>query len=729
MHLRLLLLLILGVPPKAVLFFSPPWSPTFEGESVTLTCRESHFPAREDVYWYYNGNSFKKSKVIQIRKSGHYQCKTQRSSLSDAVHVEFSSDWLILQAPHPVFEGDNVVLKCQGKDENKISERNYYKNGERLDISKNSNSILLTSVSRDDSVYQCSASGKYLLRQWKKTSKHLRIQVQELFPSPVLTASPSLPTEGSPMTLTCETQLSPQRPDVQLQFRFFRDVHVLGSGWSSSAELQIPATWSEDSGSYWCEAETMTPSIVKRSQRFQIHVQRVPVSDVNLEIQPPGGQLVEGENLILICSVAKGTGTITFSWHREGIVRSVGRKTQSSLMAELQIPNMKEHNAGRYYCAADNTYGPIISKRITVTVRIPVSRPVLTLRMPRTQAVVGDMVEFHCEALRGSPPILYEFYHENVNLERSSAPSGGGVSFKLSLTTEYSGNYSCEADNGLGVQHSHRVSLKVTVPVSRPVLTLRAPGVQAVVGNMVELHCEALRGSPPILYWFYHENVTLGNSSAPSGGGAYFNLSLTAKHSGNFSCEAANGLGAQRSEAVTLKVTGTSRIRTGLTTAGVIGGLLSILGLATTAALLGHLRTQRRLGGTFYPLSLSSLSHYSPKECPEPSSSRPFSTDPPNPLYSEPPTQMALQPVYSNVNPGDSNLVYSQIWSFQHTKENSANSPRVHREDEEPAVFYSELKKVQPGDSAGQTSSSGSVHEDDTENYENVPCASSVSAH
>lgn len=73
---------------------------------------------------------------------------------------------------------------------------------------------------------------------------------------------------------------------------------------------------------------------------------------------------------------------------------------------------------------------------------------------------------------------------------------------------------------------------------------------------MVELRCEAQRGSPPIRYRYYHEDVILGTNSAPSGGGASFNLSLTAEHSGNYACEADNSLGAQRSEAVKLSVTG-----------------------------------------------------------------------------------------------------------------------------------------------------------------------------
>ena len=98
----------------------------------------------------------------------------------------------------------------------------------------------------------------------------------------------------------------------------------------------------------------------------------------------------------------------------------------------------------------------------------------------------------------------------------------------------------------------HRGPLRQTpgppVPESRPVLTFRTPGAQAVEGDVVELCCGAQRGSSPFLSWFYHKDVPLGNSLAPSGGGASLNLSLTAEHSGDYPCEADNGLGVQRSK-------------------------------------------------------------------------------------------------------------------------------------------------------------------------------------
>ncbi|KAM5162434.1 Fc receptor-like protein 1 [Callospermophilus lateralis] len=278
----------------------------------------------------------------------------------------------------------------------------------------------------------------------------------------MLTARPSRPIEGSSLTLTCETPLLGQPPPVQPQFSFFRDGHNLGSERSSSPKLQIPTVWKEDSGTYWCTMTTAGNNPPKQSRSSYIRVQRIPVSDVSLETQPPGGRVMKGDTLVLICSVAKGTGNITFVWYKGHLGLNLETKTQHSRTANFEAAPVTESDSDQYYCAADNGFGPSLSGLVDITVRIPVSRPVLTLRAPRAQAEVGDVVELHCEALGGSPPILYQFYHEDVTLGNSSAPSGGGASFNLSLTAEHSGNYSCEADNGQGAQRSEAVTLNFT---------------------------------------------------------------------------------------------------------------------------------------------------------------------------------------------------------------------------------------------------------------------------
>lgn len=96
------------------------------------------------------------------------------------------------------------------------------------------------------------------------------------------------------------------------------------------------------------------------------------------------------------------------------------------------------------------------------------------------------------------------------------------------------------------------------VPVSQPVLTLSTGKTQALEGDLMTLHCQSQRGSPCILYEFFYENVSLGNSSILSGGGAYFNFSMSTERSGNYYCTADNGLGAQCSEAIRISIFGKS---------------------------------------------------------------------------------------------------------------------------------------------------------------------------
>nr|XP_036872650.1 Fc receptor-like protein 2 isoform X4 [Manis javanica] len=415
--------------------------------------------------------------------------------------------------------------------------------------------------------------------------------------------TPTSVFEGDSVVLTCQ-----RKGDWKVKtMTYYKDGKVL-QFLNKASSFPIPSAVLSDSGNYHCTAtgrkyfqktdisaivnievqEILCPAPVSLLQRW-------PSPRVRREQLPraPDPCHVEGRLRVLLVQGRnsdperqKMEPSISNSCAEEAAGTSLGRKTQPSLQAELEIAAVRECDAGQYYCRADNGHGAIWSKMVTVPVRIP---------------------------------------------------------------------------------------------ASRPVLTLRAPGAQAAVGDVLELRCEAQRGSSPILYRFYHENVTLGNSSAPFGGGASFNLSLMEEHSGNFSCEADNGLGPQRSAAVPLSVSGTGGYRRNLVTVSLLGGLFGVLGFVAVA--LFYHCSHKISGGSSVTDALRDASGPNPQESPHSS-----------PL----PATEELQPVYANVDPVEADVVYSQVWSIQ-LAEGSANTRRTFLEIQDSQVVYCDVKKTTLG--------------------------------
>ncbi|KAJ1064357.1 hypothetical protein K5549_014771 [Capra hircus] len=531
---------------KSVISLHPPWTTLFKGETVTLTCKAFQINAPQKIKWYHwylpGEIQYKTTRnTYEVRESGGYKCQAQDSHSSDRVDLIFSAANLILQAPSDVFEEDSVVLRCQAKANIVLNNLTLYKNGKILKILNKTSDFHIHQASMKD-------SGEYYCSGVKDThfvsSNKIQIVVQELFPSPVLRASSTQPTEGHTVTLTCESQLALQRPEGQLQFRFVKPSTT--SEWRISPEFQFSPIRRENSGTYWCDARRINSLVQKRSQELQIQVQEI-VPDVQIHSHPEF--VFEGLELVLICSVSGVPRPTTISWYKKQTVLRKDRELQTSSETEFKVPVVQNSDAGEYYCIARNSRFSIKSNSVIISVKVPVSQPVLTLRPLGTWTLVREM-SLQCEVQRGSLPIRYQFFHEDVLFKEIKSSSERKVSHRLSPTEKPFGNYYCTADNGLGPQRSAAV-----IPVSKPVLTFSSPGTRTFVGDKMSLHCEVQRGSLPIWFQFYREGVLLKKREAVSWITASYSFFLIAEHSGNYYCTADNGFGPQRSETMSLSVT------------------------------------------------------------------------------------------------------------------------------------------------------------------------------
>ncbi|KAM3919055.1 low affinity immunoglobulin gamma Fc region receptor III-A-like [Leptodactylus fuscus] len=117
----LLLWLVLiqeGSTIRPAVTFTPDYKKIFTSEQITMTCDVGSTLAEGmDYIWYrdskqvYNGKSY----IIQEAEtsdSGSYQCQSRPGEISDPARLDVSNDYVILQTPLYVYEGDDIYIRC-----------------------------------------------------------------------------------------------------------------------------------------------------------------------------------------------------------------------------------------------------------------------------------------------------------------------------------------------------------------------------------------------------------------------------------------------------------------------------------------------------------------------------------------------------------------------------------------------------------------------------------------
>lgn len=207
--------------------------------------------------------------------SGDADFQVKGYKFSKPFHLIVSYDWLILQSPATaIFEGDPLVLHCRAWQDWPLTQVIFYREGSALGPPGPKKEFSIDVVQMSDSgLYHCSGIFRSPGPGGRETASPVAITVQELFPAPVLKASPSNELhEGGSVTLSCQTKLSLQRSSSRLLFSFYKDGRSLSIE-NISSELQISKASEEHSGSYWCEAATEDRQVWKQSSQLEIRVQ------------------------------------------------------------------------------------------------------------------------------------------------------------------------------------------------------------------------------------------------------------------------------------------------------------------------------------------------------------------------------------------------------------------------------------------------------------------------
>lgn len=168
--------------PKAVVKRDPPWIQVLKEDTVTLTCEGTHNPGNSSTQWFHNQSStwgqvqasytFKAT----VNDSGEYRCRMEHTSLSDPVHLEVISDWLLLQTPQLVFEeGETITLRCHSWKNKQLTKVLLFQNGKPVRYYHQSSNFSIPKANQSHSGnYYCKAN----LGRTMHTSKPVTITVQ-----------------------------------------------------------------------------------------------------------------------------------------------------------------------------------------------------------------------------------------------------------------------------------------------------------------------------------------------------------------------------------------------------------------------------------------------------------------------------------------------------------------------------------------------------------------------
>uniref|UniRef100_A0A8C3UQ26 Ig-like domain-containing protein n=1 Tax=Catharus ustulatus TaxID=91951 RepID=A0A8C3UQ26_CATUS len=393
-----------AVPSHVVLLVEPPWMPVMLWDWVTLTCQGSGTAGA--TTWYKDGRCWgqKGQDSFTVIQSGTYQFERPGSGLSPPVTVP--NDTLVLQVPAPtLLEADTVTLRCCGPRNQPVRWVSFYRDGKELQTLRD-RSLPPLQLNHSCRYHSATPTPPQPLPRDLESQFPSPISSPELFMVPVLEGSPELP-EGSPLNLSCLSTPSPLRPPAPRLYRFYQDGQLVG-GPQGSPQLLVPAVGVSHSGSYSCEVRS-EGGVRAEEQR---PARRVLISGVSLSVQPRRGQVALEDSLELSCTVAMGTGPLSFSGSREGL----GAPLETSPHLELQ--HIGDDDSGHYQCR--------VSDRDSVAESVPLNVTV------------------------GSAPVTFTWLHNGHQVAQGPLLELGVIH------VGHLGTYQCVATNQLG-QDGHRV--------------------------------------------------------------------------------------------------------------------------------------------------------------------------------------------------------------------------------------------------------------------------------
>ncbi|CAM9699604.1 unnamed protein product [Bubo scandiacus] len=362
---------------------------------------------------------------------------------------------------------------------------------------------------------------------------------------------------NSTVVLECETWAVPE-PTIQ----WYKDKQLLASAGHlqilrKGQVLQIKPASVSDSGHYTCVA---TNVVGEDDRDFIVHVQVPPLFQQQtspseaLEIfyreEDQDGEVTEHRQAVLDQPTALYCDTNAIpppqlTWYKDGEPLSPGPGVLMLLGGRvLQLPAVREEDAGRYTCEAANVAGQDRLHYELEVLTTPAIRGGTDDLAEEVAATINGTVRFKCEAT-GHPVPTVSWLWNDVPIvvgPRHQLLEGGTVLQVAAVEVGDTGSYTCVAENPAGSAEKY---FALTVQEAPWIVGTNPESVDGVINGSVSLVCDVQSHPAAEIAWYKDGHVLrLGEEVTVTPGSRVLQLPrLQLSSSGTYTCVALNEAG------------------------------------------------------------------------------------------------------------------------------------------------------------------------------------------
>ncbi|XP_062264798.1 platelet endothelial cell adhesion molecule isoform X1 [Platichthys flesus] len=350
-----------------------PSDTVYEGDIIEVVCKVVNSLQDVNVFLTRDRRILKEARVslshrfiAQEGDSGELVCKAEWGNVQKETYQKitvkelFSKPHLTVE-PLFMFEGDRLKLTCSvtvyvpERINNKAMVFSIYR--DKVEVARSHTYTAVANASTNGN-YTCRALSSSLAHSFVKESPKLVVKAKVLVSKPVLSVVGGTLVLGTRFQLLCHSDIG----TLPIKYTLHGLGKVIGDQLVSRPGQQAlfnpPAIFKRmDLNNFICHASnsnTHPPEVGSVQQLFDSTNVIEPVSKPMFRIDPGMGDVSEGQDLTLTCSVQKGTPPITFTWYHAETAGVLASEISNKLEESFFIHNVMREHKGEYYCESNN---------------------------------------------------------------------------------------------------------------------------------------------------------------------------------------------------------------------------------------------------------------------------------------------------------------------------------------------------------------------------------------